>query len=271
MEPLVTVCILSKKRAISVECDLGKQTFKDFEVIYADKPGIVPAMNDALARAKGQLFVRIDDDVELPPEWLNELVKPFFHPLVGGVTGPTFVPEELINERDSLKAAYNPNIFLRWMFDWKPYVPAKIYKCGSVSYGSNFLEKMDYGWNHEIDHLEGTNWAMRTGLIRAVGGFDPAFDGVAEWFDTDVVMKIRKRGHRIAYQNKAFLWHMVKKGEQYSERFQGWSRMKNWLRFHWRHSRFHYKKVIWFTMMGGYFLCQRVRQLFLRLLAGKNF
>lgn len=270
MVPLVTVCILSKKRAISVECDLGQQTFRNFEIIYADKPGIVPAMNDALTRAKGEIFVRIDDDVALPPEWLEELVKPFFHPLVGGVTGPTFVPEELIKERDSLKAAYKPNLFLRWMFDWKPFAPAKIYDCGSVSYGSNFLEKMDYGWNDNIDHLEGTNWAMRTKLIRAVGGFDPAFDGVAEWYDTDVEMKIRWRGHRIVYQNKAFLWHMVKKGNHYDERFQGWSRMMNWLRFHRRHSRFHYKKVIWFIMMGGYFLCQQLLRSSRQLPGGKH-
>lgn len=264
MEPFVTVCILSRKTAWSVECDLLKQTYKKFEVVYADRPGIVDAMNDALDRANGEIFVRIDDDVELPPEWLEELIKPFFHPMVGGVTGPTFVPDERVKERDSLRAAYNPNWFLRWMFDGKPFAPAKIYNCGSVSYGSNFLEKLDYAWDYKIDHLEGTNWAVRTSLIKAVGGFDPAFDGVAEWFDSDVVMKIRKRGHRIVYQNKAHLWHMVKKGSHYSERFEGWSRIKNWVRFHKRHSRFHYKKLIWLTMMGGYFLWKQLQRLFPR-------
>jgi len=268
MEPLITVCILSSRKDVPVlEDNLARQTYRNFEVIFADAPGIVPAMNDALARAQGEIFVRIDDDVELPPEWLAELVKPFFHPNVAGVTGPTFVPFLLRGYRDSLRSAYNPGWFLRWMFDGKPYAPAKIYKCGSVSYGSNFLDKMDRGGNYDIDHLEGTNWAMRTHLIRAVGGFDPKFDGVAEWFDTDVEQKILKLQrsdlgrNRIVYNTKAFLWHMVKKGEHYDERFHGWGRMKNWLRFHWRHSRFHYKKVIWFTMMGGYFLWQTLKSI----------
>ena len=260
MEPLVTVCILSKNPVPGLECQISRQTHKNTEILYAHLPGIVPAMNEALSRAKGEIFVRIDDDVDLPETWLEELIKPFFHPMIAGVTGPTFVPDELVNERDSLRSAYRPNWFLRWMFDGKPFAPAKIYKCGSVSYGSNFLEKMDYAWSYKIDHLEGTNWAMRTSLIRAVGGFDPLFDGVAEWFDTDVEMKIRKRGHKIAFQHGAFLWHMVKKGDHYEERFDGLGRMKNWLRFHWRHSQFHYKKVIWFLMMAGYFLVQTTKK-----------
>jgi O-antigen biosynthesis protein len=270
MEPLVTVCILSQDPEAAVKVGIFKQTYKNYEVILANKPGIVPAMNEALSGANGEIFVRIDDDVELPPEWLNELVKPFFHPKVAGVTGPTFVPFLLRGYRDSLRAAYKPSRFLRWMFDGQPYAPAKIYKCGSVSYGSNFLDRLE-GCDHQIDHLEGTNWAMRTALIREVGGFDPKFDGVAEWFDSDVVMKIRKKGYRIVYSNKAFLWHMVKKGDHYEERFHGWGRMKNWLRFHWRHSWFHPKMIIWFSMMGGYFLWQQFQRSFQQLRGEKTF
>jgi len=101
MEPLITVCILSQDPEAAVKVGIFKQTYKNYEVILADKPGIVPAMNDALARAQGEIFVRIDDDVELPPDWLAELVKPFFHPRVAGVTGPTFVPFLLRGYRDS--------------------------------------------------------------------------------------------------------------------------------------------------------------------------
>jgi GT2 family glycosyltransferase len=182
---------------------------------------------------------------------------------MAGVTGPTYVPWILREKRDSLKAAEKPNWFLRWMFDNNPYAPAKIYKCGSVSYGSNFLEKLTSD-DYVIDHLEGTNWAMRTELIRRVGGFDPKFDGVAEWFDSDVVFKIKKLGYRIVYHKNAAVWHMVGKGEHYEERYHGWGRMKNWLRFHWRHSRFHPKMVIWFSMMGGYFVWQQLLRLFQR-------
>jgi GT2 family glycosyltransferase len=269
MEPLVSVCILSRESNPKVIKDLAYQTYHNFEIIYADKPGIVNAMNYALLKAKGKIFVRIDDDVELPPCWLKELVRPFMDPKVAGVTGPTFVPAERRKNRDSLKWAYEPNWFLRWLFDNDPYAPAKIYKCGSVSYGSNFMDKM-LKWYYEIDHLEGTNWAMRTDLIRKVGGFDPGFKGVCEWYDTDVVYKVKKLGGKLVYRRKAYLWHMVKKGIHFNERFEGWSRLKNWFRFHKRHSKFHPKMIVWGLLFGGYIAWQQFQSLSRQLKAGKN-
>lgn len=242
---------------------LYAQTFEDFEVIIANDPGIVNAMNVALNKATGEIFVRIDDDVSIPHDWLENLMRPFLDKSIVGVTGPTFVRAEYRRNRDSILAAEKPNAFLRWMFDDKPFALAKIYNCGSVSYGSNYEERVE--WNFDFscpDHLEGTNWAMRTKLIRAVGGFDPKFDGVCEWFDTDVEQKIKKLGYPygLLYARNAGLWHNVAKGDNYDDRFSGWSRMKNWLRFHVRHSKFHYKKVIWFAMMGGYFVCRLFRR-----------
>lgn len=270
MEPLISVCVLSRDKKPKVIKDLAHQNYRNFEIIYADKPGIVFAMNDALRRAKGKIFVRIDDDVELPTCWLKELARPFMDSKVGGVTGPTFVPANRRNNRDSLKAAYEPNWFLRWMFDGDPYAPAKIYKCGSVSYGSNFMDKMTKWYYPDIDHLEGTNWAMRTELIRQVGGFDEGFTGVCEWYDTDVVYKVKKLGYKLVYRRKAYLWHMVGKGSHFNERFEGWSRLQNWRRFHKRHSKFHPKMLVWATMLWGYIAWQQLQRSFLRFRAGKN-
>lgn len=253
---MVSVVVLSKEFPYKVTADLAEQTYRDFEFIWACDEGIVNAMNGALKAARGDIFVRIDDDVKLPTIWLEELIRPFEDPKTCGVTGPTFIPFQLRNNRDSIKAVNSPSKFLWWLFDGSPYAAAQIYKCGSVSYGSNFqnhLRNVEYS----IDYLEGTNWAMRTELIRQVGGFDPAFDGVAEWFDTDVVFKIKKLGYKITYARNAFLWHLVKKGEHFEDRYEGLSRIKNWLRFHWRHSKFHPKMVIWFLMMCGYFILRR--------------
>jgi GT2 family glycosyltransferase len=269
VEPLISVCVLSRDKNPKVIKDLSQQTYRNFEIIYADKPGIVFAMNDALRRAKGKIFVRIDDDVELPQFWLKELARPFRDPKVGGVTGPTFVPANRRKNRDSLTFAYKPNWFLNWLFDGDQYAPAKIYRCGSVSYGSNFMDKMTK-WYYEIDHLEATNWAMRTDLIRQVGGFDPAFDGVCEWYDDDVVFKVKKLGYKLVYRRKAYMWHMVEKGSHFNERFEVMSRLKNWLRFHTRHSKFHYKMVIFFTLMGGYLIWRKLQLLSRQFRAGKN-
>lgn len=255
---MVSVVILSQDPPARLLRDLCKQTYRDFEILIATEKGIVNAMNIALNKAKGDIFVRIDDDVDLPPRWLEELVAPFRNPKVAGATGPTFVPLMLRDNRDSIRIANKPGRFLRWLFDNDPFAFAKIYKCGSVSYGSNFIDKMNRDQD-KIDHLEGTNWAMRTALIRQVGGFDPAFDGVAEWFDDDVVFKIRKLGYKLMYNPNACLWHLLGKSANFGDRFEGWSRIRNWLRFHWRHSEFHPKMIIWLGMMIGYTIWKKYR------------
>lgn len=239
--------------------DLRKQTFRDFEIIIASDKGIVNAMNSALERARGEIFIRIDDDVQIPPNWLKSLLMPFSDPSVCGVTGPTLIPKNLRQNRDSIRIAEKPNWFLKWLFDNEPYALAKIYKCGSVSYGSNYEEHIRESGIFKVDHLEGTNWAMRTTLIRLVGGFDAAFDGVAEWYDTDVEQKIKKIGYSLRYNTEAIIWHMIGKGHNFSERFDVLGRIENWLRYHRRHSKFHPKMCVWFLMMLGYAMFKRIR------------
>jgi GT2 family glycosyltransferase len=102
---------------------------------------------------------------------------------------------------------------------------------------------------------------MRTNLIKAAGGFDPRFDGVSEWFDTDVEKKITSWGYKLVYVPDAWLWHMVEKGTHYQKRFEGWGRIKNFVRFHFRHSKFHPKMLIWVFLMGVYFVKCSLRQL----------
>lgn len=262
MEPFVSVVVCTMKGVPErLQRDLDKQTYKNFEVLVAAEKGIVSAMNSALDRAKGEIFVRIDDDVELPPQWLEELIGPFDQYFYGGVTGPTLVPKERRQNRDSIKLFERPNLFLKWLMDGRDYAPAAIYKCGMVSYDSNYEERFTDGQDgFSPDHLEGTNWAMRTELIRKVGGFDPKFDGVAEWYDTDVEQKIKKLGYRLCYARRAPLYHLLEKGSHFNERFEGFGRIKNWLRFNIRHSRFHPKMIIWFLMMVGYFVCKRFQK-----------
>lgn len=236
------------------------QTYKNFEVIFATEKGIVRAMNKALERANGEIFVRIDDDVSLPPQWLEELVQPFNNFNVAGVTGPTFVPKERRQFRDSIRWAENPNWFLRWLYDNGKFAPGAIRDCGCVSYDSNFEERFSGKKNlFRPDYLEGTNWAMRTELIRGVGGFDPKYDGVAEWFDTDVVFKIKKLGYELRYNPKAYLYHLLEQGEHYGERFEGWGRIKNFLLFHKRHGKFTFKMAVYLIVWWGYFVCKKFR------------
>lgn len=254
-----TVVILTQNAPKHLLDDLRAQTHQGFELLIADEPGIVRAMNNALRRAKGEIFVRIDDDVRLPQHWLAEIEKSFYDPNIGGVTGPTYVPRNRRGNRDSIRAMQQPGRFLRWLFDNDPWAPAKIYRCGSVSYGSNFEERIKEFAAYRIDHLEGTNWAMRTKLIRQVGGFDEGFTGSAEWYDTDVVYKIKELEYRVKYNPNTYVHHYLEKGAHYDDRFHGLHRVRNWLRFHRRHSRFHWKMIIWFFILLLYCVKSNVR------------
>jgi len=253
---LASIVILSKRLPQIVVSDLKKQSYRNFEIIHAKEKGIVKAMNLALEKAKGDIFIRVDEDVRIPRLWLENILSGFSRPEIGGVTGPTFVVPERRGYRDSIRVAACPPAWLTWLFDNDPFAPAKIYKCGSVSYGSNFAEKLDFEKEYQIDYLEGTNWAVRTFLLRRIGGFDESYKGVCEWYDIDAVYKIKNLGYQLKYVTSAYLWHMLEKLPTYKERFKGFgmSRLANWLRFHIRHSDFHYKKIIWFLLMLGYLL-----------------
>jgi len=254
----VSVVILGRLIPLELLNDLHAQSYQDFELILANKDGIPQAMNDALNRASGEIFVRIDTDVRLPKGWLAALVKEFDDPLVLGATGPTVIPEERWANRDSIRVMRKPPWFFRWMMEGRPLLPARIYPCGSVSYGSNYPDLMEP--EYDIDHLEGTNWAVRTQLLRNVGGFDEAFSGVSEWYDDDALFKMMKANDdmKIVYSPQAGLTHLIDTDTQnYSHRYGDLSRVKNWLRFHSRHSRFHYKKVIWFLFLLTYCLVRR--------------
>jgi len=255
----IIICTMGTPTRV-LEC-LKKQTFQDFEVIIASEKGIVNAMNLALKRCQGEIMVRVDDDCDIPESWLESLLFPFSMLHVCGVTGPTFVTKDRRRNRDSIRIWENPNWFFRWLMDNRKFAPATIYKCGSVSYDSNYEDRF-YGkkQSFECDHLEGTNWAMRTALIRQVGGFDPSFDGVAEWFDTDVEQKIKKLGYSLRYNPKAYLYHLLDFTENYNDRFDGWGRIKNWLRFHIRHSKFHPKMAVFLLVWVGYFILRRFKK-----------
>ena len=263
--PYASVVICTRGTPTKVIQFLRDQTFRDFEIIIATEKGMMNAMNSALKQARGDIFVRVDDDVKIPSTWLALLVGSFKDHDVAGVTGPTYVPKERRAFRDSIRWAENPKGLLKWLYDGNEFKPGGIRRCGCVSYDSNYQERFLGRGLHlpfECDHLEGTNWAMRTDLIRKVGGYDPKFDGVCEWFDTDIEQKVKKLGYRFLYNPYAYLYHLLEQGDHYNERFDGFGRIKNFIRFNWRHARwrffepkFYIYLIIWFF----YFVGKRLR------------
>lgn len=72
---------------------------RDPRVRHLDAPGSIPeSRNTALRSATGEFIAFLDADEVAPPEWLEELLKPFEDPSVGFTGGPTpAMPETLTN------------------------------------------------------------------------------------------------------------------------------------------------------------------------------
>ena len=54
---------------------LKKQSFKDWEFVYSTKRGIPQAWNDAIGKAKGEIIITTDSDVEIKTnDWIKDMV-----------------------------------------------------------------------------------------------------------------------------------------------------------------------------------------------------
>ncbi|OYV02770.1 hypothetical protein CGW93_03940 [candidate division bacterium WOR-3 4484_18] len=170
-----------------------QQTTREFEIIVVDQsdtplveppndvryirlntPSMVRARNRGISIAKGQLVVFIDDDVRIPDVgWLKELCHTFeIDDNIAGVAGRVTHMRRL---------SHPMKVFLR--FDIPDVVKP-------------------------VDTLIGCNMAVRKDCVIEVGGFDENFMGSCQREETEISLRLRKRGWKIYYNGKAQLMHL---------------------------------------------------------------
>lgn len=271
----VTVFIPTGNRARSLDRtlrSLEKQRYKKFEVLVVDyhstdetpkvvqsmskslmirlihqtEKGLAQAANLALSQAKGDIFIRTDDDVVMKPGWLEAIVKTFeTDTQVGGVTGPTIIPKAYRDNRDLFayedKFRNGPwywrlvgSLYLNVFMEGRPYAVSEWFDSGAFGLGSNFetarREKL-----HEITNLEACNFSVRTKLLKQVGGFDEGYSGVGEYHEADAAWKIKTLGYKLMFQPKAELNHLPSQDGFFADRPASYPRMINFIVFYLRH------------------------------------
>jgi GT2 family glycosyltransferase len=168
--------------------------FPAVRFIEETKPGLSYARNAGFAAATGDIFIAIDDDVTVPPGWLERLIAPFARPEVMAVTGHV-LPIELETESQCRFEAY-----------------------GGLGKGFNRFE-VDGEWFHSMRGAVPTwnlgataNAAFRATIFTdpAIGLLDEALGagmptGCSE--DTYLFYRILKANHTIAYEPTAWVWH----------------------------------------------------------------
>ncbi|MFJ5880451.1 glycosyltransferase [Kitasatospora cineracea] len=157
-------------------------------------PGLSRARNRGLAAARGTLCAFTDDDALADPGWLAALAAAFAaDPRTGCVTG-LVVPAELDTPAQQLFERYAGTERGWTPRDWNLDAP-----------GAGPLDRYSTG-RCGI----GANMAFRTGLLRALGGFDPATGtGTPARGGEDLLAfhLVLTAGHTVAYRPDAVVWH----------------------------------------------------------------
>jgi GT2 family glycosyltransferase len=224
--PLVTVVVATRDRPQRLDrCleALAEVTYAPFEVLVVDnapstretlavvrqrsgvdarvryvrelRPGLSCARNRGLDEARGELIAFTDDDVVVDPGWLDGVVRGFDRsPSVACVTG--LVPSARL---DNAEQRYFDRR-VSWAVSCTPrrYDPhadlqaSSLYPYAAGQFGT------------------GANFAFRTAVLRALGGFDEALGAGAPaggGEDLDVFVRTILAGHVIAYEPAAIVWH----------------------------------------------------------------
>lgn len=175
----------------------GRYPTQWIRYVREDRPGLAVAHNCGVQHARGEILAFTDDDVEVDPRWLDELVAGFgLAGNVGCVTG-AIRPAELATQAQVWLeefGGFDKGERVR-VFDLGEHRPdSRLFPYGAGMFGS------------------GANMAFTSEALMRIGGFDPALgagskgvggDDLAAFFD------IVTAGFTLVYQPAAVVrhWH----------------------------------------------------------------
>lgn len=251
---------------------LSKQTYPDFEIVVSnggeyegvkrvveqfrnlkvkvvnqERKGIVEGRNLGWRSSSGDVVCLIDDDLVVSAQWLQNIKDTFLSDeKVGGVSGPTIIPQDRQKNRDLalFLGEFNKtrNIFLKLI--GKLYFEiilenrltdvGKILKSGAFTPGSNYKECLTLPGLIEVDYLEACHMCFRRKLLEQLGGFDYIYTGTGEWNEPDFSFKIRSKGYRLLFNPKAITYHYISQGGVFKARTNSYERSRNFIFFYMR-------------------------------------
>lgn len=190
----VEVVVVDNGRAHESVRDVADASACATKVLVEARPGLSVARNTGIRAAGGEVIVTTDDDVRVPPHWLDRLVAPFSREEVMAVTG-NVLPLELETRAQRLFEAYGG---LGKGFHRREYGPAWFRQRGFGPRTWRIGATANAAFRSDVfDH-------PRVGLFaESLGAGRPA--GVGE--DTYLFYRILKAGGTIVYDPDAYVWH----------------------------------------------------------------
>lgn len=166
--------------------------------VNSDRAGYGENHNINLQRARGSYFVVMNSDMTVEPGVFAEL-KRFMdeHPDVG------IVSPRVLNEDGSIQGL-NKRYPTVLDLSLRRFAPRRLQRW--VQPRLNYYEMRDVGYEQvcEVPFLSGAFMFCRTGLLKALGGFDPRYFLYFE--DVDLCRRVQ-RTHRTVYYPDATVIH----------------------------------------------------------------
>lgn len=270
-QPYISVVIPTLGRVnVLEEClnALLAQTFNDFEVVIVTdnkekiefiktkysqlkiitvnqgEKGLTPARNAGLNNSSGKIISFIDDDAIVSLFWAQEVYNTFNSSLdIGGVSGPTIIAAEILNNRDILAfhSGINKDIFWRligriynyFVLEDNPFAVGKIFRSGGFSFGSNYPESAKLPGNIDVDYLEACNMSFLKAALDKTGGFSSEYKGVGDWSEPDLSFRVKRAGFRLVFSPKASVNHNVSRQGVFAARGKdSYYRIVNFFKFY---------------------------------------
>ncbi|WP_017299506.1 glycosyltransferase family 2 protein [Nodosilinea nodulosa] len=182
------------------------QEFPEVVLVNEPRQGLAYARNAGFIASHGDILIATDDDVTVPPDWIEKLIMPFTRPDVMVVNG-NVLPIELedasqqaFENYGGLGRGFEPFEVGGAWYDLFPHKPSPTWSLGATA---------NAAFRASIFHHP------KIGLMdEALGPGMPS--GVGE--DTYVFYKVLKAGYTIVYNPQAFVWHKHRKTREALER-----------------------------------------------------
>lgn len=173
-----------------------------YRVIPANEPSLVNALNIGMANANGEIISLIDDDVELPPDWLEKIINAFIsNPLIGAYGGRDRIRLQGYPHLENPKPA---EIVGRFRFDGL--------LIGNHHCGARFSPV-------EVDVLKGVNLSFRRTAFPVMSiDNNLSFKGAEICTEVDLCQTIIKNGFKVVYDNDNYLFHYASARDSFDDR-----------------------------------------------------
>ncbi len=190
--PHFEIIVVDNAPKTSATADLIREHYghlSQVRYVREDRPGTPWARNRGLQQAQGEIIAYTDDDVLVDPYWLAELAQGFqIAENVACVSGQILAAELETQAQDWLEQASSfTKGFTRVIHNVTTHrLKHPLYPYSAIKYGSS------------------ANVAFKTQVLRALGGFDPAF---LQGQDIDAYFRVTAKGYTMVYEPAAVIRH----------------------------------------------------------------